>query len=179
VDFRKRRLRGAFRLEASEEGIAFDFTTSLLMGAHREDITLFIAGDRLGILDRERGSYWEGAEARRILADSLGITIDLATFLRLALGMPPPCRSLGQVRMGEEDGGVAFAGRCAEGPFLVSLSGPGGKLREIRWPFEEAGGREGRAVVRYHWRGQPRQLDEMVLELEPLGWRVKLVAEGS
>src|SRR5688572_6129541 len=139
------RVRGRFTLKSFANGDAvLEFGGATLLGGHREDVVVSLSGDTLRVLDRERGRYWEGEDAERMLAEGSDTAGDWLLALRriLASGCPG-VESL----QAAEDG---IAGSGPDGPF--ALRAPDGPLEDATWPnpAPEDTFRD-RLEVRYRW----------------------------
>ncbi|HUV36559.1 MAG TPA: hypothetical protein VMX58_06435 [Patescibacteria group bacterium] len=88
IDLPRYRVRGLCTIRATPAGdVRIDFHHSSLFGSYREDATIFLRGGKLGILDRERGAFFENDTTLAILRDHLGFNLfpdDIAHVLLLA-----------------------------------------------------------------------------------------------
>ena len=183
VDANQFRMRGKILLEArGARDIAFEFTSAVLFGQGREDFVFSLAGDTLRIVDRERGSFYEGDEAARFLSESLEADFDVPQALSLAFGGRPPCNELSEFRCGaRESGEVVCEGDCLGEPFRTVFGANGGRLAEVEWPVRSDRYGGDRLRVRYEWtaaRGAVT-LSGVVLSLEARGWRCKIRASET
>lgn len=174
-DFQQKRLEGVFNLTGTDSTLRFDFTASVLLGAHREDFSVVLTRDRIVLFDRERGGVWLGEDARAVVRDSLGVEVDLAGLISLALGSPPPCQELAGLERRERGSRVTFRGKAGQGWFDVTLSGARWRLERIDWPVALVRRGRDKLTIEYRWReGRPGGLDEITIKLERKGWRIQL-----
>jgi hypothetical protein len=168
-DVESYRVRGRFRLTARVGGDAvLEFSGATLLGGHREDVVVSLAGDTLRVLDRERGRYFEGDEVERMVESGTRTPGAWALGLRrvLASGCPG-------VEVVRSDGG-GLSGSGADGPF--ELETESGRLSGATWPnpAPEDTFRD-RLEARYRWRNGA--LEEIEVRLPTRGWRVRLEAD--
>ena len=163
------RVRGRFTLKSFANGDAvLEFGGATLLGGHREDVVVSISGDTLRVLDRERGRYWEGDDAGRMLADGSDTAGDWLLALRRILASG--CPGVESLQAGPD--GVSGAG--ADGPF--DLRAPNGHLEGATWPnpAPEDTFRD-RLEAEYRWSNG--KLQELEARLPTRGWRVRLEAD--
>jgi hypothetical protein len=167
-------------MRGAPESVAFDFVSSSYFGGHREDMTIALADGVARILDRERDTYAEGADADRCIRESLGISEDFKEIVALALGAPPDCTAMENLEMtASAGGGVSFRGRVRGEAASVSFGPPAGRLREIVWPLEIERGRRERLRISYGWSGDGTGLETVLLAIENLRWQIKLTVRDA
>jgi hypothetical protein len=180
VDVQQVRMRGKIDLDArGPDELAFEFTSTILFGHEREDFVFSVSGDTLRIIDRERGAYYEGADAEDFLADSFEADFDLPQMLSLALGGYPPCGELSDVSFAVgRSGETVCSGRRFGRPFRAVFGRERGLLSEVEWPVRSDRHEEDRLSVEYQWGagGDRPTLDGLILALEVREWRCKIKA---
>jgi hypothetical protein len=176
VDANQYRMRGKIRLDARAPGqMALEFTSTILFGHEREDFVFSLAGDTLRVIDRERGAYHEGDDAREFLAQSLTGDLDLSQGFLLTLGGHPPCGDLSHVRIEtSRDGRIVCAGERL-GEDFRAVFGDGRRLETVVWPVRSEEYGTDRLRAEYEWDGGAR-LVGLVLSLEKREWRCKIKA---
>jgi hypothetical protein len=169
-DVEQYRVRGRFELRLEADGGAvLDFSGATLLGGHREEVAVSLAGDTLRVLDRERGRFYEGDEVDALFHEATRARGDWARALRRALGDPDTCPMESVVY--REDG---LAGRASDGPF--QLTWREGRLVEAVWPDPAPGETfDDRLEVRYDWG--PGGLSRLEARLPARGWRIRLEAD--
>ncbi len=180
VDADQYRIRGKSRIETKPTGdISFDFSSSVFFGAHREDFFFSIVADTLRILDRERGQYYESADAARYMEDILGMDFDAKTVMLIALGRTPSCDEIESLRReARANGEVRFVGEVTGQPFEVVFGAEHRRLKEISWPLRREKRRD-QVRVTYQWtKGNDAgfTLRQVVIRLLEREWRCKITA---
>lgn len=177
IDINQYRVRARYVMTLSPDGdLAFDLTSTTLISGHREDAVLSFYADTLRVLDRERGRFYEGADVDAVVADGLGLPVDLGELLRLATGRTPACRRLEGVRVARDDGSLEIGGRLDGRDFGLRLDE--GRITGAAWPLPLRGhGREEHVEVSYRWAG--RRLARLTVFVPDRRWRVKLVGESG
>jgi hypothetical protein len=180
-DVKQYRVKGRFRLTAPGDGdLVFEFTGTMAMGGHHEDVVVSLYRDTLRVLDRERGRYYEGAGANALVSEGLDLGLDAAELLRRITGRSPPCARLSSLSVSRRGGsGTRLDGRIDGKRFRMEFED--GRVTEATWPIIVAGREEDRLRVNYDWTvgssGSNRAyLKELVAFLEGRRWRVKLNA---
>ena len=173
------RMRGQILLESRSPGdIAFEFTSTVLFGHEREDFVVSLHSDTLRIIDRERGSYFEGEDAVRFLSESLEADFDVPQALDLAFGSHPPCGELSEVRChAESSGEVVCRGTRFDRPFRAVFGRAHQLLEEVEWPVRSIRYGGDRLRVDYEWEihgAEGPTLSGVVLWLEGREWRCKI-----
>jgi hypothetical protein len=170
-DVEQYRVRGRFELRLDAAGGAvLEFSGTTLLGGHREDVVVSTSGDTLRILDRERGRFYEGAEAEELIRGETRVGGDWLRALQRALGEPRSC-PLASVEY-RADG---VSGQAADGPF--QLRWEAGRLVEARWPDPARSETfSDRLDVRYQW--DSGGLSRLEARLPVRGWRVRLEADS-
>ncbi|MCZ6765349.1 MAG: hypothetical protein O7D32_00315 [bacterium] len=182
IDANEQRLQGKIILQATPDGdVTFEFTSTVLFGAHREDFVFSLVRDTLRVIDRERGIYHEGEAAEEFLQTSLEMEFELTNALHLTLGGRPACARLEwvEMRLGS-DGGVSVRGKTEGESFRLVFAAGNGRLTEAVWPVRLGEGTNDRLKVRYRWSGpsEDPRLDEVVMQLEDRQWRCRLRASN-
>jgi hypothetical protein len=73
-DVKQYRVQGRFQLTAPGDGnLTFEFSGTMAMGGHHEDVVVSFYDDTLRVLDRERGRFYEGEEANALVSEGLDI----------------------------------------------------------------------------------------------------------
>jgi len=183
VDANQYRMRGKARLDARAPGeMALEFSSTVLFGHEREDFVFSLAGDTLRVVDRERGVYHEGDDAKSFLAQSLATDLDVSQALSLALGGHPPCEDLSLVRVETtSDGAVVCAGE-RYGRRFRAVFGKSRRLEMVDWPVRSDEYGLDTLRVEYEWEpaaGGGAELLALVLSLEKREWRCKFKALGA
>lgn len=182
IDANEQRVQGKIILEATPEGdVTFEFTSTILFGAHREDFVFSLVRDTLRVIDRERGIYHEGEAAEEFLQTSLEMEFEVANAMHLTLGGRPECARLAEVEMSlGSDGGVSVRGKTEGESFRLVFEAGSGRLTEAVWPVWLDGGTKDRLKVRYRWSGpgEDPRLDEVIMQLEGREWRCRLRASN-
>lgn len=166
LDAESYRVRGRFELRLSPGGDSvFEFSGSTLLGGHREDIVVSLIGDTLRVLDRERGRYYEGEDAERLVDTGSGGRGAWTLAMRRVLAAG--CPGVDAVA-GDPDG---LSGAGPDGPFR--LRAEAGRLVAGTWPNPAPSETyRDRLEVRYRWgNGALRELEA---RLPTRGWRVRL-----
>lgn len=181
IDADQNQIRGKIRVDAdSPRRITFEFTSSVLFGSRREDFVFSLAGDTLRIIDRERGAYYEGAEAEEVLRESLDADFAVAAVIALALGAHPPCADLDELSYRLGSGGeVAFTGKLAGHQVRVVFAAGSRRLEKVSWPIFSARGEADQLDVEYDWERRSDAgavLRGVVMRLETRRWRCKIRA---
>jgi hypothetical protein len=168
-DVEKYRVRGRFVLALDVAGGAvLEFTGSTLMGGHREDVVISLAGDTLRILDRERGRFHDGPEAEELVAGGAGVAGSWTLAMRRALTLASGCTA-GPV----SPRGSGWEGQVVGGRFRVECED--GRIARAIWPDPAPGETfRDRLEVAYGWDGNT--LSHIELLLPTRGWRVRLDA---
>jgi hypothetical protein len=177
IDVKQYRIKGRFRMEAAHDGdLVFEFTGTMAMGGHHEDVVLSYYGGELRILDRERGRYYEGPEVDQLVLDGLGEGWDVADLIRMVTARPPDCMSLSSISKTESRNGSRLDGRLDGDSFRLDFEGP--RLTRASWPLIPENGREDRLEIKYEWKKaagtEKNLLSGLVLYLEGRRWRIKL-----
>jgi hypothetical protein len=111
IDLPRYRVRGLCTIQSTPVGdLRLDFHHSSLFGAYREDATIYLRNGMLGILDRERGVFFENDSTISMLRDHLEFNIlpdDIAHLLLLAC---PDCAEIDSLRIGSGKDGWRFSG---------------------------------------------------------------------
>jgi hypothetical protein len=183
VDASQYRVRGKTRLDARTPGqMSLEFASTILFGHEREDFVFSLDGDTLRVVDRERGAYHEGDEAREFLARSLTGDLDVSQGLSLALGGHPACDDLSVVRVETaKDGKVVCTGERLGRSFRAVFGG-NRRLETVVWPVRSDEYGTDALRVEYDWESTPgggAKLVELVLSLEEREWRCKIKASGG
>jgi hypothetical protein len=165
------RVRGRFVLEAGMDGtLSFEFSGSTLLGGHREDVAVVLAGDTLRVFDRERGRFYQGSEVDDMVHDGTGVTGDWVGAIAHTAGTFR-CPEVRQVLPTV----TGAAGELASGEFRLDVQN--GHLVKGTWPDPVRSDTfSDRLEVRYTWRGAG--LSELVALLPERGWRVRLEADS-
>jgi hypothetical protein len=166
------RVRGRFVLEAGSGGeLSFEFSGSTLLGGHREDVAVVLAGDTLRVFDRERGRFYEGDEVDRMVEDGTGVRGDWVGAIAHAAGSFR-CRQVQRVHMTD----TGAAGELSPGSFRLDVKD--GRLTKGTWPDPVGSDTfSDRLEIRYAWRGAV--LSQLVAALPERGWRVRLDADAN
>jgi len=177
IDVKQYRIKGRFEMEAEPTGdFVFEFTGTMAMGGHHEDVVLSYYAGELRILDRERGRYYEGPEVDQLVLDGLGKGWDVAFLIRLATARPPDCPLLTDIRKTESRSGSRVEGRLDGDRFRLDFSDS--MLIRASWPLIPENGGEDRLEITYEWKKaagtEKPQLTGLVLYLEGRRWRIKL-----
>ncbi len=177
IDVKKYRIKGRFRMEAEPNGdLVFEFTGTMAMGGHHEDVVLSYYGGELRILDRERGRYYEGPEVDQLVLDGLGEGWDVVNLIRMVTARPPDCVLLTDISQSRSGSGSRVNGRLDGDRFRLDFSDSG--LTRASWPLNPENGGKDRLEITYEWKkaaggGNPL-LTGLVLYLEGRRWRIKL-----
>lgn len=190
IDVKQYRVTGRFRMTATGDGdVTFEFTGTMALGGHHEDVVVSFHGGELRILDRERARFYEGAEADVLIRDGLDVDWDLAQLIRRITAQPPGCERLSTVSYSQRDGSARLEGRLDTRRFKLEFEG--GRIVKASWPVPSERGSEDRMNVTYQWEdanpagdaqnGQAAvrgaTLRQVVVFLEGRRWRVKLDAK--
>ena len=182
IDADEQRVQGKFILQANaEKDVTFEFTSTMLFGSQREDFVFSLVRDTLRVIDRERGSYYEGERAEQFLQSSLEMEFAVANALHLMLGGRPACDVLANIETGSgSEGDLTVRGK-SEGESFRLVFAPGSRLlTEAVWPIRVGGERKDRLKITYRWSGPKDDpgLDEVVMRLEGRQWRCRLVGSN-
>ena len=177
VDANQHRLNGKMALETNGTGgFTFEFTSSILFGAQREDFVFALVSDTLRIIDRERGMFYEGADAEFFLQETFGLDFSVTPVLKLALGALPDCEALTDLHVKRGGGSTVDVSGTLDGEdFDASFDGPSGRLTKANWPVGQLG-RVDRLAVGYEWR--PDALHKVEMTLQGREWRCRLIGSN-
>ncbi len=173
IDVNQYRVRGRFGLRITEaHDLAFEMTSTTLLGGHREDAVLSFYADTLRVLDRERGRYYEGEEVNALVTDGTKVSLDLAELLHGVTARTPDCRRVTALRRKDDgDGGLRLQGLIDGREFEIRFER--GRLTEARWPLPlRDRGRGDTVETRYTWVGN--RLTAFVVHVPERRWRIKL-----
>lgn len=152
IDVNQYRVRGRFLLRTDvDDGVTFDFTSSVVLGAHREDAVFTMYGDTIQVLDRERERFHTGDAVIEMVARELGERWDLVRLIRGVLARPPGCGSLSEVGLEVAEDAARLAGRSDGHPFAVTAEG--GRIVRAEWPLPGPDPGDGRLVIETEWGG--------------------------
>jgi hypothetical protein len=182
LDVKQYRVQGRFNATSSPEGnFVFEFTGTMAMGSHHENVIVSLHENDLYVLDRERGRFYEGDETAQLLRDGLDLDWDMVELIRCITALPPPCGRLTEVEIDPQGGGrgrVTAKGRVDGESFGATFQGD--RIREASWPVISGGRREDRLKLDYEWRqdsaGQNR-LERLEAFLDGRRWRMVLDVE--
>lgn len=153
----------------------FDFVSSSYFGSHREDITISMMNDGIWILDRERGAYYEDAEADRFIRERLDISGNFGEVIGFATGSAPACELLTQpVAHTDSRGEISIRGLVGGRRAGFMFGADRGRIREIIWPFEVQPNKIEELRISYGWSDSGDTLESILLILESLNWQIKL-----
>lgn len=168
---------------AEEEGSTqriFDFMSSSYFGSHREDMTISLQGGTIWILDRERGAYYAGEEAERFIRKQLDIAGNFAEVIEIATGSPPDCAGFERLDVRRSSGGtIVIDGLVGSHRAQFRFGRGGRRITEITWPLEVQSGKTEELRITYRWADDGEALEEIVLGLDRLDWRIKLSVTGQ
>lgn len=180
-DVKQYRVQGRFQLKAPGDGnLTFEFTGTMAMGGHHEDVVVSFYDDTLRVLDRERGRFYEGEEAHALVSEGLDVDWDVGELLRRIMGRPPACSRLSSVSVSRRgEAGSRLEGRIDGERFRVDIAGR--RVTEASWPVMAGDEADDRLRVTYDWPTGPagapdESFDELVAFLEGRRWRVILSA---
>jgi hypothetical protein len=182
-DLSQHQLRGRFDLAVSGEGTtAFDFVSSSLFGAHREEVTLYLTTGTLRIIDRERDLFYEGEDADAYIMEILETDRSILDILSLILRNESACGRFDSMSLepGKSmDKSLHIYGMESGEPVRFTISRPAGKVVEITWPVQMMDGSREILQITFDWRrtgdgGNDEELREITLYLEKRSWRLKL-----
>lgn len=165
------RVRGRYRMTVrSRDDIAFEFEGTMLLGGHREDVAVWIAGDTLRVLDRERGAFYEGPAVEEMIERGTGTRGAWAGAIRAVAGFAPVCDR----RLEMRDDGEHASGLIDGGAFVLTTRD--GRLQRASWPDPTASRTfSDRLDVRYEWRAGTGS--GITVSLPVRGWRIRLTIE--
>jgi hypothetical protein len=169
IDANQYRVRGRYILTIDEDlNVTFEFNSSTLAGSHVEDVVVSMYQDTLRVLDRERGSYYEGKDVEQRVQESSDIAVIAAEVVRRIAGQIPPCSDLSDIDLGDE----RVRGRSSGYPFEISFRD--GLVSSARWasPFPDE---NEHLELSYRWEDQ--KLDGLTIFMPGQRWRVKLSDE--
>jgi hypothetical protein len=190
IDVKQYRVTGWFRMTSTGDGdVTFEFTGTMALGGHHEDVVVSFHGGELRILDRERARFYEGAEADALIRDGLDVDWNLAQLIRRITAQPPDCERLSTVSYSRRGGSARLEGRLDGKRFKLEFEG--GRIVEASWQVQSELGPEDRMNVTYRWEianqagdaqnGQAAlrgaTLRQVVVFVEGRRWRVKLDAK--
>jgi len=180
LDVKQYRVQGRFNATSSPEGnFVFEFTGTMAMGSHHENVIVSLQEGDLYVLDRERGRFYEGDETAELLRDGLGLDWDMVELIRRITALPPPCGRLSEVEI--ENGGrgrVNVKGRVDGESFGAGFQGD--RIREASWPVISRGRRVDRLKLDYEWRPDETgriRLERLQAFLDGRRWRMILDIE--
>ena len=178
VDASQYRVRGKVRLDARSPGeLSLEFTSTMLFGHQREDFVFSLSGDTLRVIDRERGAYHEGDDAREFLARSLTGDLDVSQGLALAFGGRPPCGDLSRLRVEASSEGKLVCTGERLGRSFRAVFGEDRRLETVVWPVRSDEYGTDALRAEYEWgpvSGGGARLLGVVLSLEEREWRCKI-----
>jgi hypothetical protein len=180
LDVKQYRVQGRFNATSTPEGnFVFEFTGTMAMGSHHENVIVSFHDGDLYVLDRERGRFYEGDETVQLMRDGIDLDWDMAELIRRITARPPPCERLSEVAVERGDRGrVTAKGRVDGESFSATFQG--GRIRDASWPVISQGRREDRLKLDYEWRtdgdGQIR-LERLEAFLDGRRWRMILEIE--
>jgi hypothetical protein len=182
VDANQYKVRGKVIIEGFGAGEAvIEFTSTVLFGHAREDVVFSSLADTLRILDRERGAYYEGSDAERFVAESIGTDLDVRRLLRLALGGRPACEELSDMRLETGPRGtIVWTGRHMGQRFRIAF-GADRRIQEVDWPVRSETHGPDRLRASYEWEpagSAEGGLRGLVVSLEKRQWRCKVKSGG-
>jgi hypothetical protein len=177
LDVKQYRVQGRFRSTFKGDGdFTFEFTGTMAMGGHHEDVVVSFHQGRLYVLDRERGRFYEGDETNELIQEGLGMDWDMVALVRRITAWPPPCRRLSRLVLDSKGKDAArLEGRVDGESFRADFEG--GRITRASWPVISEGRAEDRLSLDYRWRQRaagPAALDELVAFLEGRRWRMIL-----
>jgi len=180
LDVKQYRVQGRYRMTNAGDGnVTFEFSGTMAMGGHHEDVVVSFHDGALYVLDRERGRFYEGDETDELIAEGLDIGWSMAEFVRRVTARAPDCRRLSEVEVdGRGRTGSRLEGRIDGERFRVDFED--GRVSESSWPVISGGRSEDRLSVTYDWEepsGPEARLGELVAFLEGRRWRMILDAE--
>ena len=183
-DAEQHRVRGKILLDIRPgSDLILEFSSSQLFGSQREDFLFSFLADTLRVLDRERGSYYEGDEADQFLAETLRMGFSLREEMKTVLGVHPGCDRLDDLRVKQRSGGdTVFDGELSGSRFRVVFSGDRGRLKEIVWPVRTLRGSVDQMTVTYDWEPDSHgghRLEGLTLWLEDREWRCRITDTTS
>jgi hypothetical protein len=164
------RVRGRFRLwVASRDRLGFEFEGTTLFGGHHEDVVVSVSGDTLRIFDRERGSFYEGAQVDDLVWRGTHARGDWVAAVREVAGLEPGCDDRSELR----DEVDHVSGLVRGGAFVLTLDGR--RVDRASWPDPTRSETHAdRLEVRYDW--SDGALREVTIALANRGWRIRLTA---
>jgi len=182
IDANEQRVQGKFILQANaDKDVTFEFTSTILFGSQREDFVFSLVRDTLRVIDRERGTYYEGERAEEFLQSSLEMEFEVANALHLMTGGRPPCAQLSDIETASgSDGEMSVSGKSDGESFRLLFAPGNGLLTEAVWPVRVDRGSKDRLKVEYSWSAPSDDpvLNRVVMRLEGREWRCRLVASN-
>lgn len=180
LDVKQYRVQGRFRAYFAGNGdFTFEFTGTMAMGGHHEDVVVSFQEGTLYVLDRERGRLYEGDQTDELIREGLGMDWDMGELVRRITAWPPPCDRLSQTTLQSGRGGrKTVEGRVDGRTFRAEFDQRG--IEEATWPVVTGDRSEDRLSLQYRWRSNSdggRGLDELVAFLEGRRWRMILEAD--
>jgi hypothetical protein len=86
------RVRGIFNVkQAGESRFIVDFNQSGLLGVRREDATIYIDNNEMGIYDRKRGEFYDNDSSLTLLSEVSGFEVTPEDILCIFLLSSPHC----------------------------------------------------------------------------------------
>jgi hypothetical protein len=177
LDVKQYRVQGRFRARFVGDGdFTFEFTGTMALGGHHEDVVVSFQRGTLYVLDRERGRLYEGDETDQLIREGLGMAWKMGDLVRWITAWPPACNRLSGVAVASRgDGGATARGRVDGHSFQAEFTRD--RLEEASWPLMDGDRSDDRLSLRYWWRsdaGGRAVLDELVAYVEGRRWRMVL-----
>lgn len=165
------RVRGRYQLVVEgRNAIAFEFEGTMMLGGHREDVAVSLAGDTLRVLDRERGAYYAGPEVDGLIERGTGTSGRWVDAVRAVAGFTPSCTE----RLEMRNDGEHISGRIDDGTYILTTDGV--RLERASWPDPtDSRTYSDRLELRYEW--DAGRLAGITVSLPKRGWRIVLTVE--
>jgi len=152
----------------------FDFASSSVFGSRHEDLSIVISPGFLRIIDRERGEYYEGGEARSFISKNSGLRSDAELIMRIILGTGQACKILENLNVDVSSERAVLKGLFEGREFRCEAAGKKLKLSRISIPVEFNEGKIVNLEASYEWSGNYKSLKGITISVLEREWRVKL-----